>query len=415
LGPIEFGERVNLLTGDNGLGKSFLLDMAWWVFTQTWAGEQPWPRPETNRESPPEIGANLRIRGDLGRTEWYYCFSRQRWIPRKNHTDASAAMVVHLGPNGESGILDPAQIDWPRALWRRLPDWEGPTPLRLSAIQGRNGVRLDDGRTLCRGLIDDLVTWQQTNSPEFEAIQRVLTCLSPPGPERLVFGKPTRVSKDDQRLHPTLALPYGEIPVSLASAGMQRILLLAYLLVWAWHSHLAASKMVRRDPERSMVVLLDEPEMHLHPRWQRAILPSLLLAIDQLQGDLQVQLIVSTHSPLVLGSMEPIFDRERDKLLELSMDEETTQVEIYDRPWSNQGDATAWLTSDTFGLRQARSLPAEIAIDAANRFMRGEAHANPEHLRSKEQIHEELNRVLDGDDLYRSYWTVATDPSTLPF
>jgi len=195
---------------------------------------------------------------------------------------------------------------------------------------------------------------------------------------------------------------------------MQRILLLAYLLVWAWHSHLAASKMVRRDPERSMVVLLDEPEMHLHPRWQRAILPSLLSAIDQLRGDLQVQLIVSTHSPLVLGSMEPIFDRERDKLLELSMDEETTQVEIYDRPWSNQGDATAWLTSDTFGLRQARSLPAEVAIDAANRFMRGEAHASPEHLRSKEQIHEELLRVLGGLDPFWPRWIVATDTRFRP-
>ena len=27
---LEFGKRLNLLTGDNGLGKSFLLDIAWW-------------------------------------------------------------------------------------------------------------------------------------------------------------------------------------------------------------------------------------------------------------------------------------------------------------------------------------------------------------------------------------------------
>ena len=26
---LEFGERLNLITGDNGLGKSFLLDIAW--------------------------------------------------------------------------------------------------------------------------------------------------------------------------------------------------------------------------------------------------------------------------------------------------------------------------------------------------------------------------------------------------
>ena len=31
---LEFGERLNLITGDNGLGKSFLLDIAWWSMTR---------------------------------------------------------------------------------------------------------------------------------------------------------------------------------------------------------------------------------------------------------------------------------------------------------------------------------------------------------------------------------------------
>lgn len=34
---IDFSPRVNLITGDNGLGKSFLLDIAWWAVTRTWA------------------------------------------------------------------------------------------------------------------------------------------------------------------------------------------------------------------------------------------------------------------------------------------------------------------------------------------------------------------------------------------
>jgi DNA repair ATPase RecN len=34
---LEFGDRLNLLTGDNGLGKSFVLDLAWWALTRTWA------------------------------------------------------------------------------------------------------------------------------------------------------------------------------------------------------------------------------------------------------------------------------------------------------------------------------------------------------------------------------------------
>lgn len=31
-----FSERLNLITGDNGLGKSFLLDVAWFALTRTW-------------------------------------------------------------------------------------------------------------------------------------------------------------------------------------------------------------------------------------------------------------------------------------------------------------------------------------------------------------------------------------------
>ncbi len=31
---LEFGERLNLLTGDNGLGKSFLLAIIWWSLTR---------------------------------------------------------------------------------------------------------------------------------------------------------------------------------------------------------------------------------------------------------------------------------------------------------------------------------------------------------------------------------------------
>jgi recombinational DNA repair ATPase RecF len=35
---VRFAERLNILTGDNGLGKTFLLDVVWWALTGTWAG-----------------------------------------------------------------------------------------------------------------------------------------------------------------------------------------------------------------------------------------------------------------------------------------------------------------------------------------------------------------------------------------
>ena len=46
------------------------------------------------------------------------------------------------------------------------------------------------------------------------------------------------------------------------------------------------------------VVLIDELDLHLHPRWQRVALPRLREAFPRLQ------LVVSTHSPQVLSSAE---------------------------------------------------------------------------------------------------------------
>ena len=33
---LDLAPRMNLITGDNGLGKSFLLDVAWWALTRRW-------------------------------------------------------------------------------------------------------------------------------------------------------------------------------------------------------------------------------------------------------------------------------------------------------------------------------------------------------------------------------------------
>lgn len=42
---MDLAPRLNLITGDNGLGKSFLLDVAWWALTRTWAREMVIPGP----------------------------------------------------------------------------------------------------------------------------------------------------------------------------------------------------------------------------------------------------------------------------------------------------------------------------------------------------------------------------------
>ncbi len=53
------------------------------------------------------------------------------------------------------------------------------------------------------------------------------------------------------------------------------------------------------------------------------IVPALLRVLSDLTPDMKAQLIVTTHSPMVMASIEPHFDERRDKLFlfELHRDE----------------------------------------------------------------------------------------------
>jgi predicted ATP-binding protein involved in virulence len=56
VGPAEkidlvFTSRLNLLTGNNSLGKTFVLDIAWWVLTHNWAGLPARPRQHQSKIS----------------------------------------------------------------------------------------------------------------------------------------------------------------------------------------------------------------------------------------------------------------------------------------------------------------------------------------------------------------------------
>jgi hypothetical protein len=96
---------------------------------------------------------------------------------------------------------------------------------------------------------------------------------------------------------------------------------------------------------------------------QRSILRSVLGVAEKLHADAKLQIVASTHSPLVLASAEPVFDEETDKLFTLTM--ERGEVHLRVQPWAKQGDVVNWLVSDVFGLEQARSIEAERAIEAA--------------------------------------------------
>lgn len=120
-------------------------------------------------------------------------------------------------------------------------------------------------------------------------------------------------------------------------------------------------------------------------------------------------MLVTTHAPLVLASVESRFDPQTDRLITFSPSPDSGEVVVATEPWAKQGDVLGWLVSGTFGLKQARSVEAEDAIEEAEAFMRNEpADRLPRGLQNKNEIHERLLRVLPGHDPFWPRWIVST-------
>ena len=59
---VEPAERLTLIAGDNGLGKTFLLDCAWWALTGAWASMPAAPREDGDRR----VSIEFTVRGTHG-------------------------------------------------------------------------------------------------------------------------------------------------------------------------------------------------------------------------------------------------------------------------------------------------------------------------------------------------------------
>jgi hypothetical protein len=371
---LELAPRLNLLTGDNGLGKSFLLDVAWWVLTRKWPHDL---NPQLTsgypaRPADPKKLATIAFRvGSISTDVEYeaeYSTRDQAWLGRPGRP-WNPGLVLYAHADGGFSVWDPARNYWKKKgsidVQDRLPGyvfspkdvWDGLT------------VFLDGKPTLvCRGLLSDWAGWIRERGDSAERMQKVLERLSPQG-ERIEPGPLVRLSVDDARDIPSIRTSYGEaVPILHASSGIRRMVGLAYMLLWSWLEHNRASELLGAPPARQVILLFDELESHLHPRWQRTILRSLLGVAGSLHSEATVQIVAATHSPMILASSEPLFDPGQDAWFDLDL--EGRAVVLRRRPYQRHGDVSNWLTSEAFDLKQSYSLEAETALEGALAVLR---------------------------------------------
>jgi hypothetical protein len=175
------------------------------------------------------------------------------------------------------------------------------------------------------------------------------------------------------------------------------------MLLWSWNEHDLAARRHGEKTTSQVVMLIDELEAHLHPRWQRSILSSVLQLARAFHRKATIQLIAATHSPLVLASTEPTFDPTQDAWFDLDLEKvkKKPQVVLRKREFVRHGDASAWLTSEAFDLKEARSIPAEQAIARALELVVNE---NPS-AKDVKKVDDMLRAALGDTDRFWLRWS----------
>ncbi|PLX38715.1 MAG: hypothetical protein C0606_06440 [Hyphomicrobiales bacterium] len=381
---MDFGSRLSVITGDNGLGKSFLLDFAWWAATGRWADREALPELD---ESKPTPQVEYTMTTSSGRLSTFTAkFDRKSFTWNRPKASMTVeALAVFSRADGSFAIADPV-----RGKFNRGPSSTVGSLSTSDVWNGRDGV--------IEGLIRDWVRWQAAKDQKtFDQFATILKRLSPEDLGDLIPGPPVRLPGEPKDI-PTIEHRYGTVPITHASSGVKRVLLLAYLIIWSWQEHELAAQHLGQSPLRRMMVIVDELEAHLHPKWQRIVLPALMGVGDLLSSDLAIQMIAATHSPMVLLSMEPTFDPSSDVLYHLYGDGPNVKLEEF--PFVKYGDVSGWLTSPIFGLRHARSREAELAIESA-KSLQLQAQPATEEVSA---VSDRLRKHLAADDKFWPRW-----------
>lgn len=387
--------EFNVLIGDNGSGKTALLEalavaVGGWI--QRLSG---FPMPDVRAEDIRLVGRRIgsgttfeaqtplhtiaRGTTDGHKVNW------SRALVSQDGSQASRSLNEHLRTLANEmarAVRDFEPVTLPLAayygsgrFWSSSSDEAEdnslPTQLELSRMEGYHDslmAQTGPGR-LARWLAyQDYVAYQEKQeSPVFRAVLSAM---------QKMVERATDVRFDAKRLEIVVEFEGGAVhPFAHLSDGQRNMLALAGDI---------AMRMARLNPQFDAdvlkktpgVVLIDELDLHLHPRWQRHVVEDLRRTFPK------VQFVTTTHSPQIISEVQPesvmILTKDGDRLIAYK--------------------AHQAYGLDTNGVLQrlmddpGRPLPAQEKIDQVDDAI------EEGDLDQARDLVEDLRRMLHGDD-----------------
>ena len=126
----------------------------------------------------------------------------------------------------------------------------------------------------------------------YESVKNALAQILPEvgNAKRIHVYGPLSPSQPEKQSGVWIETYSGQVPLHSLSVGYQTMFAWTVDLAWRMAQHHTASRDPLREPA---IVLIDELDLHLHPKWQRRIRRDLSQVFPR------VQFIVTTHSPVL--------------------------------------------------------------------------------------------------------------------
>ena len=186
-----------------------------------------------------------------------------------------------------------------RAELPRIPKRSDDTPVRPHEYAKRERLIETDASSIDENAVVQKIIEldyraYRTNSPYIrDVVDNVVAIAS-----QITEGYEIRFSKiaeDNEGLYPEFETPDGLVPLNVLSQGTQSLIQWIAHLVIGLAEYYGYPADLQSSPG---VLIIDEIDAHLHPSWQRRIIPTLTEHFPNLQ------VFCSTHSPLMLAGLK---------------------------------------------------------------------------------------------------------------